>query len=105
MCNYQTWFQADEDVYVLQCVECNTYQLRIRNTAFMFDPPEFKKFFDIVNGLYERIKLGKNEGPVIIPAFNDGIDMLLKTDQLISLYHLLDAADTEMRTAKMTGLF
>ncbi|MEI9910330.1 MAG: hypothetical protein WDO71_12100 [Bacteroidota bacterium] len=48
MCNYQTWFQADEDVYVLQCVECNTYQLRIRNTAFMFDPPEFKKFFDIV---------------------------------------------------------
>lgn len=105
MCTYQKWFQADEDVYVLQCTECNTFQLRVRNTAFMFDPVEYKNFFEIVSRLYEKIKSGKNADPIIIPTFDGGMDLFLKTDQLISLYILLDAADTEMKATKMASLF
>jgi hypothetical protein len=105
MCTYHTWFQADEDVYILQCTECNTFQLRVRNTAFMFDPAEYKCFCERVSGAYEKIKSGKNDGPIIMPTFDGGMDLLLKTDQLISLHILLDMANTEMRTAKMASLF
>ncbi len=105
MCDFRIWFQSDEDVYVLQCVYCTIFQVRLRNAAFMFDPFFYRIFTDAVNDAYCKIESGRKEDPIIIPTFNEGMDLLLNEAGLKNLYFLLDATDTEMKTAQMTGMF
>lgn len=105
MCNYKVWCQPNEDVYVLECTECNTYQVRLYGAAFMFDPIEYSEFKNTVQTFYNRVINNTNEDPIIIPTFNHGIDLLLSESSLRELYHLLDAADTEMRTARIVNQF
>lgn len=105
MCNFRMWSQSEEDVYVLQCTECNTFQLRLRNAAFLFDPFVFMTFRDMVNDTYRQLGSGDAEDRILIPTFNAGLDLLLHPGQLTELYYLLDAADTEMKAEQMSNLF
>jgi len=105
MCNYKIWIQPSEDVYVLECTECNTYQVRLYGAAFMFKPSEYIQFKNAVQFFYNRLANNTNEDPIIIPTFNQGIDLLLSESSLKELYYLVDAADTEMRTAKIVSQF
>ncbi len=105
MCNFQLWFQSAEDVYVLQCTECNTFQVRLRNAAFMFEPLSYSTFRDRINKTWRDVDSGNKRGPIVIPTFNSGIDLLLNTAQLAELYQLMDDADTEMKAAQMNRLF
>ncbi len=105
MCEYRFWFQADEDVYVLQCIDCNTFQVRFGNTAFMFEPFAYKCFFDAVAGYYQKSVAGKSEDPIILPTNNNGMEILLQADELKKLHSLLDAADSEMRAVQMARMF
>jgi hypothetical protein len=105
MCNFHMWAQIDEDVYVLQCAECNTFQVRLRNAAYLFDPCSYFTFCRIVSNSYEKVTAAGANEPVIIPTFNHGLDMLLHYGQLKELYHLVDMADTEMKAIEMSRLF
>lgn len=105
MCNFRMWSQYEEDVYVLQCTECNTFQVRLHNVAFLFDPFVFMAFRNMVNDTYRKLESGDFDDPIIVPTFNAGLDLLLHPGQLTELYFLLDIADTEMKTAQMNSLF
>lgn len=105
MCNFRMWYKTDDEVYVLQCVQCNTYQVRVRNAAFMFDTFSFTLFCEVVSDLYIRSAELKPGEPITVPTFNQGMDLLMERPALRELYHLLDGADTEMKAAQMTSLF
>lgn len=105
MCNFRMWYRAAEEVYVLQCVECNTYQVRYRNAALMFDTFTFTLFMEVVADLYSKVMGKEIESPVKVPTFNQGMEMLFEKPALRELYYLLDGADTEMKAAQMTSLF
>lgn len=105
MCNFRMWYKSDEEVYVLQCVDCNTYQVRYRNAAFMFDTFTFTLFMEVVANLYSRVMNKEIEAPVNVPTFNQGMEMLFDIPALRELHNLLDGADTEMKAAQMTRLF
>lgn len=105
MCDYKIWYQPCGDVYVLQCTECNTYQVRLYGAAFIFEPPEFGKFREIVNEYNTKIEAGINKGPIIITTFNHGLDLLLNETRLKELHFLLEAADTEIKAAQIRHLF
>lgn len=105
MCNYKIWVQPRGDAYVLECTECNTYQVRLYGAAFIFEPSEFIQFKNTVQAFFNSVANNTNEDPIIIPTFNQGIDLLLSEASLEELYYLLDAADTEMRTARIVSQF
>ena len=105
MCNFQMWSQLEEDVYLLQCTDCTTFQVRLRNTALLFGPFSFMAFRRTVNDACQEIEAGNYKSPVIVPTFNAGLDLLLDPGQLMELYSLLDSADTEIKAAQMSSLF
>jgi len=105
MCNFRMWYKSDDEVYVLQCTHCNTYQVRLRNAAFMFDTFTFTLFCEVVADLYTKVMNKELEQPVKVPTFNQGMELVLELAQLRELYYLLDGADTEMKAAQMTNMF
>ena len=105
MCDFRLWYQCSEDIYILQCADCNTYQVRLGNAAFMFEPFEYKTFFEVVTQIRNSIESGMLKDPIILPTFNHGMEILLSEADLKSLYSLLDGADTEMKAAQLAGMF
>jgi hypothetical protein len=105
MCNFRVWIQPAEDVHLLQCTKCNTFQIRLRNIVLLFDFASYEKFQQRVAEGWQKIKAGTKEGAVVIPTSDTGIELSLHPEHLRELYHLMDDADTEMRTAQLNGLF
>ena len=104
MCDFRVWFQSDEDVYVLQCTECNIFQVRLRKAAFMFHVFEYKIFREVVADIHHDTAYNE-QGQRCIPTFNGSMQVLLDKDEITALYHLLDAADTEMKIAQLADMF
>jgi hypothetical protein len=105
MCCFKAWYQAEEDLYVLQCTECRTYQVRFRSASFLFDPFAYIAFRDFVSTTWDLAQTDEIDGSVAIPTSNAGMDLLLSFSQLQELHLLLDSADTEIRTVQLTSLF
>lgn len=105
MCNFRMWYKSEDDVYVLQCVQCNTYQVRMRNSAFMFDTFTYTLFCEVVADLYSKSADNKPGESIKVPTFNQGVELAMERPALRELFYLLDGADTEMKAAQMTSLF
>lgn len=105
MCDFRMWYQSGENVYVLQCVECNLFQIRIRNVAFMFDTNAYQEFCKTVMSLFNDAENNPGFIPVLLRVQEADISLVLSKNGLRELHLLLDGADTEMKAAQMAGFF
>ncbi|MFT3936698.1 MAG: hypothetical protein QM726_23940 [Chitinophagaceae bacterium] len=105
MCDYKLWCETEENLYVLQCISCNNFQVRFFNTALMLDHFQYQFFCKVVAEQYNGIATNKSFNGFLVPTFNDGVELRLDKTELIKLYQLLDMADTEMCAARLSGLF
>ncbi len=105
MCDFRLWYQSGENVYVLQCVECNIFQVRLRNTAFMFNPAEYDQFRRMVNRHFLNPETISQDDAVIIDVSGTNIKLHISFSDLTELFYLLDESDTQMKTMQMINGF
>jgi len=70
----------------------------------MFNVIEYNIFREIVTGIHNNTTYNEQEQRCI-PTFNGSMQLLLDKEEITELYHLLDAADTEMKITPMANMF
>ena len=105
MCDFRIWMQVHPDVYVVECVECNTMQVRYKNIAVILTRENFGLFQDSVNLAYHALQYDGAATHYTIPSLSNGLDMSIRADDLRCLHSLLDRTDTEMKVLQMANMF
>ncbi|MEJ0101732.1 MAG: hypothetical protein WDO19_03835 [Bacteroidota bacterium] len=104
MCDFRIWFQQDEDVYVLQCTRCNTFQVRFRKAALLFTVFEYKIFGEVITDTCNDTGFDLKQTHSI-PTFNGSMRLIPGNEEIKELDALLEGADTEMMIAQMAAMF
>lgn len=106
MCQFKHWF-FDDNGYVVQCEACGYFQLSFGTTMLTLNNSNYKAFVDMVSTKKEdHIPMtDKNIKCVVLSTPSNCIHTILTENELDKLYHMLQEADTEMKTQQMLSLF
>ena len=108
MCQYQTLYHDNEKGYIIHCLYCNNIQLGFGNIAITFSNAEFFRFQQAMSHVHAGLLPGETDSPlknITLPTPCDGINLLLSPRELNHLNHMLDMAETELRSQELIDLF
>lgn len=108
MCQYQTLYHDNEKGYIIHCLYCNNIQLGFGNIAITFCKEEFFRFQQAISRVHAGLERGQADSPlknITLPTPCDGINLLLSPRELSQLDHMLDMAETELRSQELIELF
>jgi len=105
MCEFRSLYYGD-DGYVVQCKDCNYYQLAFGSTMLSVSPKDFETLSDVVKNKYNEIDLdfAENSRNIVIPTPSYGICMLLTKEEANRFHEILEAADTEGKVQQIMAL-
>lgn len=107
MCNYQTLFLDDSTGYVVRCRECENLQLGFGNIMLTIASGEFDSFRGWIKKIMQEQSAAQKETVrcIVIPTPCDGVKLLLSLRELREFDHMLEEADTELKSTHLLKLF
>ncbi len=107
MCNYQTLFHNDNSGYVVRCKECENIQIGFGNLMLTVNESEFDSFHKWLKQMLDEQASDIKETIrcIVIPTPCDGVKLLLSLRELRQFDHMLEEADTELKSSSLLNLF
>lgn len=107
MCNYKTWYQDEEKGYVIQCLQCNKFQLGFGMLCINFSTSDFQRFSDQVGHALQTTpaQVSRNSKSIMLRTDHSSINMILSPRELEDLHHILESADNEIRAESLLNCF
>jgi hypothetical protein len=108
MCHYQTLYHDADKGYVVHCLLCDHLQVAFGNVALTLCRDEFYWFqhsMNLLHGDLTRENKTSAQKNITVPTPCDGIMLLLTYKELETLNHMLDAAETELKSQQLLSLF
>lgn len=108
MCHYQTLYLNSDKGYVIHCLLCDHLQVAFGNVAITLCRDEFQWFKQSMAILHQDLTRDNKTSTVkniSVPTPCDGVMLLLNFKELEELNHMLDAADTELKSQQLMSLF
>lgn len=106
MCQFSNWY-ADEDGYVIQCKECMHFQVSFGTTMLTLNEAQYQTFVSIV--ACKKQELDPMHDPnckcIVLPTPSGAVNIILSEKELNFLYNMTQAADNELKTSQLLGLF
>ena len=107
MCHYQTLYHNDSIGYVVRCPECEKIQIGYGNLMVTFGSADFEDFRWWLAKV--RKEQARPQSPslrcIVIPTPCEGMKLLLSMRELDDFDAMLEAADTELKSLTLIGLF
>ena len=106
MCEFRSLYY-DDDGYVVQCKDCNYYQLGFGSTMLSLSPDDFETLGKVVRHKYNEIDFGLSESirNVVIPTPSHNVFLLLTKEEANRFHEILEAADNEAKAQQMLAMF
>ncbi|MBX3253069.1 MAG: hypothetical protein KF862_02920 [Chitinophagaceae bacterium] len=106
MCRFKNWHQ-NENGYIIQCEDCRHFQVSFGTSMLTFDEAQFEGFTRLVSVRKADHVLMHNPNCkcIILPTPCSQIHLILSENELMSLYELIQAADTEIKTQQLLNFF
>jgi hypothetical protein len=108
MCSYQTLFHNDNSGYVVRCKECENIQIGFGNLMLTVNDTEFESFHKWLKQMLDEqaaSDIKETIRCIVIPTPCDGIKLLLSLRELRQFDHMLEEADTELKSFSLLKLF
>lgn len=108
MCSYQTLFHHDNAGYVVRCNECENIQIGFGNLMLTVSEKEFESFRSWLKKIMDEqsgTDLKETIRCIVIPTPCEGIKLLLSLRELRDFDHMLEEADTELKSSCLLKLF
>ena len=107
MCHYQTLYHDDQTGYVIRCPECEKIQVAYANLVTTFGMEDFSSFRWWIRKIKDEQQPVQNRTSrtIVIPTPCEGMKLVVSPRELDELDGMLDAADTELQSLHMLGLF
>lgn len=106
MCEFQSLYYND-DGYVVQCKDCQYYQLGFGSTMLSLSPRDFNTLSKIVSSKYHEnyFDFSEHVRNVTIPTPSHNVFMLLTKEEANRFHEILEAADIEARAQQLFAMF
>jgi hypothetical protein len=107
MCRYDTLYHADNSGYVVRCAVCEKIQVGYGNIVFTFGQEDFESFRWWLRKIKGEQHPSGNETLrcIVIPTPCEGMKLLLSMRELKEFDHMLEAADSELKSLELLKLF
>ena len=108
MCYHETLYHDNEKGYIIHCLYCKHIQLGFGNIAITFCKDEFLRFQQSMARVHAGLSAAAADSPlknITLPTPCEGINLLLSPRELNQLNHMLDMAETELRSQELIDLF
>ena len=108
MCSYQTLFHNDNSGYVVRCNECENIQIGFGNLMLTVNESEFESFRAWLKKMLDEqqdTEIKDTIRCILIPTPCDSIKLLLSLRELRQFDHMLEEADTELKSSSLLKLF
>ncbi|HKO79574.1 MAG TPA: DUF6686 family protein [Chitinophagaceae bacterium] len=108
MCSYQTLFHNDNAGYVVCCNECENIQIGFGNLMLTVNEKEFESFRSWLKKIMDEQSTSEMKETIrciVIPTPCEGIKLLLSLRELRDFDHMLEEADTELKSSCLLKLF
>lgn len=108
MCNYRVLFQNEATGFVVQCRQCQHWQLAFGNILLTLNSTQFHRFHQYVTTLETELAPGFSESLIrcitlALPCRQT--QLLLSYPELATLSKILNLATEEALVQEMLGLF
>ena len=106
MCNFKSW-HFDDNGYVIECMECSYLRVCFSSTLLTLNKEDYSAFYDLVCWKKEsHISMhDENTKCIVLATPCKSVQIILTEKELNDLYHMLQQADTEIRTQQLLDLF
>lgn len=105
-CDFESLYYGEEG-YVVRCKQCGHYQVAFISTMLTLHEEAFKDFYRQVKckALQAYSNINQDSKIIIIPTPSRDVQVILTPLELMRLYHVMEEADTELKTREMFYLF
>jgi len=105
MCNYTTW-HFDNNGYIIQCKECDHYQVCFGTSMLRLNQNNFDVLVNIVKTRYDNLMpVERDVKYIVLPTTTEDVNIIVSEAELLSLHTMLQNADNEIRAQQMLRLF
>ncbi|MFT3908877.1 MAG: hypothetical protein QM737_05585 [Ferruginibacter sp.] len=107
MCNFHTWFHDDKSGYVIECRQCNKIQVCFGNLLLCLQDRTFESFRQAVERNVAAVLPAKDRHikSIVLTTACNAVNIILSEAELDGLSHMIEYADTEMKTAALLNMF
>lgn len=104
MCRFQQLY-CDVHGHIIRCRECRHYQLLFNRTVLSLTEKEFQKFIAVTEAYKNEEEPAPALKEIVLPTPCKGVYMVLSSEGLLQLSHMLQNADAECKTLSLLQLF
>lgn len=106
MCRFKNWYQ-DEGGYIIQCEDCRHFQVSFGTSMLTLDENQYSEFLKMVTAKKtDHVPMHNPDCKcIILPTPAPNIHIILTENELLHLYEMIQAADTEIKTEQLISLF
>ena len=107
MCDFKQLY-ADRSGYIIQCLNCNQFQVCFGTSLLTLNLYQYKNFFQAVLVKMQELPLLELDTCFkchVLPTASPNVQCILTGEELYWLYDAMEIADIEIRTAELLNLF